>query len=54
LDRPPPGTLAAGAHAETGIRADAWGKIVVLADPFGHGICLPQFVGRGYDEISEP
>jgi hypothetical protein len=26
----------------------------MLADPFGHGICLIEFVGRGYDEIASP
>ena len=46
--------LAAGARAETEIRTEGWGKIVVLADPFGHGICLIQFLGRGYDEIATP
>jgi predicted enzyme related to lactoylglutathione lyase len=46
--------VAAGAHAETDIRAAAYGKIAVLADPFGHGFCLIEFVGRGYDEIAEP
>jgi predicted enzyme related to lactoylglutathione lyase len=46
--------LAAGAVAEGEIRTDAWGRIVVLADPFGHGICLIQFLGRGYDEIAAP
>jgi predicted enzyme related to lactoylglutathione lyase len=46
--------VAAGARAETEIRAAAWGKIVVLADPFGHGLCLIEFLGRGYDEIAEP
>jgi predicted enzyme related to lactoylglutathione lyase len=45
--------LAAGAQAETEIRVHAWGKIAVLADPFGHGFCLIQFLGRGYDEIAE-
>jgi len=45
---------AAGAHAETEIRTEAWGKIVGLADPFGHGVCLLQFLGRGYDEIADP
>lgn len=44
--------VAAGARAETGIRFDAWGKIVVVADPFGHGLCLIEFLGRGYDEIA--
>jgi hypothetical protein len=23
-----------------------------MADPFGHGICFIQFLGRGYDEIA--
>jgi predicted enzyme related to lactoylglutathione lyase len=44
----------AGARAETEIRTTAWGKIVVLADPFGHGFCLIEFLGRGYDEIAGP
>ena len=46
--------LAAGARAETEIRIEAWGKIAVLSDPFGHGFCLVQFLGRGYDEIADP
>jgi predicted enzyme related to lactoylglutathione lyase len=46
--------LAAGARAETTIRIENWGKIVTLADPFGHGLCLIEFLGRGYDEIAEP
>jgi predicted enzyme related to lactoylglutathione lyase len=45
--------LAAGARAETKIRTEAWGKIVVLSDPFGHGLCLIEFLGRGYDEVAE-
>jgi uncharacterized glyoxalase superfamily protein PhnB len=45
--------LSAGAKAETEIRAAAWGRIVGLADPFGHGLCLIQFQNRGYDEIAE-
>jgi lactoylglutathione lyase len=44
--------LAAGAIKEGLIREAAWGRIVQLADPFGHGWCLLQFVGRGYDEIA--
>jgi lactoylglutathione lyase len=46
--------LAAGAVAETELRTAAWGRIVTLADPFGHGVCLIQFLGRGYDEIAVP
>lgn len=45
--------LAAGAVAEGEIRTGAWGRIVTLADPFGHGLCLVQFLGRGYDEIAQ-
>jgi predicted enzyme related to lactoylglutathione lyase len=45
--------VAAGAQAETEIRTASWGRIAVLADPFGHGFCLIQFLGRGYDEIAE-
>lgn len=45
---------AAGARIEKDIRAASWGKIAVLADPFGHGLCLIQFLNRGYDEITDP
>ena len=44
--------LAAGATREGGVREAAWGRIVQVADPFGHGWCLLQFLGRGYDEIA--
>ena len=43
--------LAAGAKQEREIKEYNWGRIVVLADPWGHGFCLLQFVNRGYDEI---
>jgi predicted enzyme related to lactoylglutathione lyase len=45
--------VRAGARAETPVRVEAWGKLVVLSDPFGHGLCLIQFLGRGYDEIAD-
>lgn len=44
--------VAAGATAETDIRTASYGRIVTLADPFGHGLCLIEFTGRGYDEIA--
>ncbi|WAC64901.1 VOC family protein [Pseudoxanthomonas sp. SL93] len=44
--------LAAGMRQESDIREANWGRIVRLADPFGHGWCLLQFVGRGYDELT--
>jgi predicted enzyme related to lactoylglutathione lyase len=42
----------AGALLEGEIRSHAWGRIAQLADPFGHGFCLIEFRGRGYDEIA--
>ena len=44
--------LAAGFVQEGAPRDAAWGRIVQLADPFGHGWCLLQFLGPGYDEIA--
>jgi predicted enzyme related to lactoylglutathione lyase len=43
---------AAGAALESGIESHAWGRLALLADPFGNGFCLLQFTGRGYDEIA--
>ncbi len=45
--------ILAGANVEQPIAAHVWGKLAGLADPFGHGFCFVQFVGRGYDEIAE-
>lgn len=44
--------VAAGAVAETPIRTEIYGRIAMLADPYGHGFCLIEFTGRGYDELS--
>lgn len=44
--------IAAGAEQEGTVREAGWGRIVQLADPWGHGWCLLQFLGRGYDEIA--
>ena len=46
--------VAAGAVVETEVRTASWGRIVTVADPFGHGVCLLQFLNRGYDEIATP
>ena len=43
---------AAGGKREGEVVAAAWGKMVQLADPFGNGLCLIQFVAKGYDEIA--
>lgn len=44
--------VAAGAVPEGEPRDAEWGRIVQLADPFGHGICLIQFTAAGYDAIA--
>jgi predicted enzyme related to lactoylglutathione lyase len=46
--------VAAGAVVEAAAEDNVWGRIAMLADPFGHGFCLIQFTGRGYDEITTP
>jgi lactoylglutathione lyase len=44
--------VEAGATVEVPIAQHPYGKLAVLADPFGHGVCFLQFEGRGYDEIA--
>jgi predicted enzyme related to lactoylglutathione lyase len=44
--------LAAGAALDDPPASHVWGRIAHLADPFGHGFCLIEFLGRGYDEIA--
>lgn len=46
--------VAAGATSEAPVSTSSWGKLALLSDPFGHGFCLVQFLGHGYDEIAEP
>jgi predicted enzyme related to lactoylglutathione lyase len=43
--------LAAGAKLEGEVQKFPWGRIAMMSDPFGHGFCLLQFIGRGYDEV---
>jgi predicted enzyme related to lactoylglutathione lyase len=43
--------LRAGAQLEQPLSSHVWGKLALMADPFGHGFCFVQFVGRGYDEL---
>jgi predicted enzyme related to lactoylglutathione lyase len=42
----------AGATVESEVQTHPYGRIALLADPFGNGFCLLQFTGRGYDEIA--
>lgn len=44
--------VAAGARLEDPPSTHAWGRIAHLSDPYGHGICILQFLGRGYDELA--
>jgi lactoylglutathione lyase len=42
----------AGAVREGDVRTARWGRIATLADPFGNGFCLIEFLNRGYEEIA--
>ncbi|QYF92726.1 VOC family protein [Massilia sp. PAMC28688] len=44
--------VAAGAVQESAPRNHRWGRIVTLADPFGHGVCLMQLAPGGYDQVA--
>jgi predicted enzyme related to lactoylglutathione lyase len=43
-----------GAVLEMPVAERVWGRIAGLSDPFGHGLDLLEFKGRGYDEILQP
>ena len=45
--------VRAGAQQEDAVTVHPWGKLALMADPFGHGFCFVQFLGRGYDEIAD-
>jgi predicted enzyme related to lactoylglutathione lyase len=45
--------LTAGATLERGPTDEPWGRLAGLRDPFGHGLCLLQWRGRGYDEVAD-
>ena len=44
--------ITAGAALEEPVATQPWGRLALMADPFGHGFCFVQFIGRGYDAIS--
>ncbi len=46
--------LALGATLEAPVATRPYGRIAGLADPFGHGLDLLEFKGRGYDEMLAP
>lgn len=43
---------AAGATLEGPTQTYTWGRLANMADPFGHGFCFIEFLGRGYDETA--
>ena len=43
--------VAAGAVLEARARDAPYGRIAMLADPFGHGFCLLAFSAKGYDAL---
>ena len=45
---------AAVAVLEAPVKSSAWGHLAPMADPFGNGFCLVEFLGRGYNEIADP
>ncbi len=42
---------SAGAKLEYEVQKHPYGHLAMMSDPFGHGFCLIEFSGRGYDEI---
>jgi len=44
--------VAAGARLEGPIQSFVWGRQACLSDPFGHGFCLLQWHGGGYDGVA--
>jgi len=43
--------VAAGAIVESPPQVTPYGRIAMLADPFGHGFCLIAFNATGYDAL---
>jgi predicted enzyme related to lactoylglutathione lyase len=46
--------VSAGARAESAIEAYPWGRMAVLADPFGNGFCLIELDAAGYGAVATP
>ena len=43
--------IKAGARVEREPQPTPYGRIAMLADPFGHGFCLIEFNAEGYDHL---
>ena len=46
--------VSAGARAESAIETYPWGRMALLADPFGNGFCLIQLDAAEYAAIARP
>jgi len=44
--------LNAGAKIEGQMQTFNWGRQACMSDPFGNGLCLVQWLGRGYNEVA--
>jgi predicted enzyme related to lactoylglutathione lyase len=44
---------AAGARREGEVGDYMWGRLARMSDPFGHGFCLMQWRGRGYQQVAD-
>jgi predicted enzyme related to lactoylglutathione lyase len=51
LDKAVARATQAGAKLESPASEHAYGRLALLSDPFGHGFCLLEFRGKGYDEL---
>jgi predicted enzyme related to lactoylglutathione lyase len=44
----------AGARAESAVESYGWGRIALMADPFGNGFCLIQLDPAGFEAAATP
>ena len=52
VDQTVQAALEAGATLEISAATYEWGRIAQMSDPFGHGLCILQFIGKGYDAVA--
>lgn len=52
LDAALASAVGAGALLEGTPSEHAYGRLALLSDPFGHGFCLLELRGKGYDELN--
>jgi predicted enzyme related to lactoylglutathione lyase len=54
LERALARALQAGARVESEIESYRWGRMTLMADPFGNGFCLIQLDAAGYEAMATP